>query len=66
GLSGHEEPYIVQGNKRVLEPCMCFSIEPGIYLQGKFGVRIENIVHVVDDGVKSENVMPSSDLMVVS
>jgi Xaa-Pro aminopeptidase len=44
GLDGHEDPYIVAGNEQVLEPGMAFSIEPGIYLPGEFGVRIEDIV----------------------
>jgi len=42
GLEVHEEPYMVQGNKAVLQPGMTFTIEPGIYLAGKFGVRIED------------------------
>lgn len=44
GLEVHEEPYIVGGNRRRLEAGMAFSIEPGVYLPGKFGVRIEDIV----------------------
>lgn len=44
GLEVHEEPYIVEGNGRPLEEGMAFSVEPGIYLPGRFGVRIENIV----------------------
>ena len=50
GLDEHEEPYIVSGNREPLRPGMCFSIEPGIYLEGRFGVRIEDIVAVTDDG----------------
>lgn len=46
GLEGHEEPYIVSGNKRPLEDGMTFSVEPGIYLPGRFGVRIEDIVYL--------------------
>ncbi len=46
GLEVHEEPYIVDGNRRPLEDGMTFSVEPGIYLPGRFGVRIENIVQV--------------------
>jgi Xaa-Pro aminopeptidase len=52
GLEEHEEPYIVAGNDTVLEPGMCFSIEPGIYLPGRHGARIEDIVVVTDDGVE--------------
>ena len=50
GLEVHEEPYMVAGNAVVLEPGMTFSIEPGIYLPGRFGVRIEDIVAVTADG----------------
>jgi len=52
GLEEHEEPYIVVGNTTVLEPGMCFSIEPGIYLRGRHGARIEDIVVVTEDGVE--------------
>ncbi len=55
GREGHEEPYIVEGNDTPLEPTMCFSIEPGIYLPDRFGVRIEDIVTVTDDGVEVFN-----------
>jgi Xaa-Pro aminopeptidase len=44
GLETHEEPYIVSGNTELLEPGMAFSIEPGIYLPGQHGARIEDIV----------------------
>jgi len=52
GLEEHEDPYIVRGNDTVLEPGMAFSIEPGIYLPGRHGARIEDIVAVTDDGVE--------------
>ena len=44
GVETHEDPYIVSGNSTVLEPGMAFSIEPGIYLAGHSGARIEDIV----------------------
>jgi Xaa-Pro aminopeptidase len=50
GLEGHEHPYLVRGNRETLEPGMAFSIEPGIYLPGKFGVRIEDIAVIDADG----------------
>ena len=50
GYSVHEAPDIKASNKRNLEKGMVFSIEPGIYLAGNFGIRIENIVAVTDDG----------------
>lgn len=53
GMNGHEYPYIVRGNKRLLEPGMVFSVEPGLYLPGKWGIRIEDIVYVTEDGAES-------------
>jgi len=50
GLECHEAPNIVGGNRTPLQPGHCFSIEPGIYLPGKFGVRLENIVTVTESG----------------
>jgi Xaa-Pro aminopeptidase len=50
GLEVHEEPYITQGNEMVLKPGMAFTIEPGIYLFGKFGVRIEDNIAVSPTG----------------
>ncbi len=49
GLDVHEEPYMVQGNALPLDPGMVFSVEPGIYLPGKFGVRVEDIVMTTED-----------------
>lgn len=50
GLDGHEHPYLVSGNEQRLEPGMAFSIEPGVYLPGRFGVRIEDIAIIGEDG----------------
>ncbi len=50
GLDDHETPYIMAANYTPLLPGHCFSVEPGIYLPGKFGVRLENIVTVQEDG----------------
>lgn len=55
GLEIHEHPYMVEGNETPLEPGMTFSIEPGIYLRGSFGVRIEDIVACGADGVDELN-----------
>jgi Xaa-Pro aminopeptidase len=55
GLTTHEPPYMVEGETRLLEPGMCFSIEPGIYLPGRFGVRIADIVAVTEDGGRRLN-----------
>ncbi|MEU5942858.1 Xaa-Pro peptidase family protein [Micromonospora sp. NPDC047548] len=59
GLDGHEEPYVVAGNPRPLEPGMAFSIEPGIYLAGRHGARIEDIVVCTTDGVHRLNTTPT-------
>ena len=50
GISVHEAPYIRTSNKQVLERGMAFSVEPGIYMQNKFGIRIEDIVVIGADG----------------
>jgi Xaa-Pro aminopeptidase len=55
GLDGHEAPYLVRGDETVLEEGMTFSIEPGIYLEGRFGVRIEDIVVVTATGAERLN-----------
>jgi Xaa-Pro aminopeptidase len=55
GMTTHEPPYMVEGEERPIEAGMCFSIEPGIYLPGRFGVRIEDIVVAADDGAHRLN-----------
>lgn len=50
GMEIHEEPYVFSGNKTPIEVGMCFSVEPGIYLPEKFGVRIEDCVVVQEEG----------------
>ncbi|MGW1026558.1 M24 family metallopeptidase [Streptomyces sp. NPDC002577] len=55
GVTTHEPPYMIEGEQRTLVPGMCFSVEPGIYLPGRFGVRIEDIVTVTEDGGRRLN-----------
>jgi Xaa-Pro aminopeptidase len=55
GLTTHEPPYMVEGEEHPIEPGMCFSIEPGIYLPDRFGVRIEDIVVATEDGGRRLN-----------
>ncbi|MCX4391153.1 Xaa-Pro peptidase family protein [Micromonospora peucetia] len=59
GLDGHEEPYVVAGNARALAAGMAFSVEPGIYLAGRHGARIEDIVVCTTDGVQRLNTTPT-------
>ncbi len=55
GLEAHEDPYIVEGNKLPLEAGHAFSIEPGIYIPGKWGMRLEDIAASTDSGPVSFN-----------
>jgi len=64
GLEVHEDPYMVAGNSTPLRPGMAFSVEPGIYLPGRRGVRLENIVLCTDDGADVLN-RSSLDLRIV-
>jgi Xaa-Pro dipeptidase len=52
GMDGHEWPYLVRGNTLPLAPGMTFSDEPGIYIPGEFGVRLEDDMYITDDGAK--------------
>jgi len=52
GLDGHEWPYLVPGNKTPLQANMVFSDEPGIYVPGEFGVRIEDDMHITAAGAE--------------
>jgi D-alanyl-D-alanine dipeptidase len=64
GVTTHEPPYMIEGEELPLVPGMCFSVEPGIYLPGRFGVRIEDIVTVTEDGGRRLNTT-SRELVVV-
>lgn len=55
GVTTHEPPYMIEGEEQPLVPGMCFSVEPGVYLPGRFGVRIEDIVTVTGDGGRRLN-----------
>ena len=64
GVETHEEPYIVAGNSMPLSAGNAFSIEPGIYLPGRFGLRLEDIVVATPDGPERLN-QARRDLAVV-
>jgi Xaa-Pro aminopeptidase len=65
GLEGHEDPYLVAGNPEQLRVGMAFSVEPGIYLAGRYGARIEDIVICGEDGPIVLNQL-DRDLLVVT
>ncbi len=52
GMDGHEWPYLVRGNTLPLAPGMTFSDEPGIYIRGEFGVRVEDDMYITENGAK--------------
>lgn len=58
GMEGHEAPYMRGDNMQILEPGMAFTVEPGIYLTGRNGVRIEDNMVITDDGAESLSDMP--------
>ena len=64
GLDGHEDPYIISGNARPIGSGMAFSVEPGIYLVGQHGARIEDIVVCGADGPVELNEAPRELLVV--
>jgi Xaa-Pro aminopeptidase len=64
GLEGHEHPYLVAGNDQQLRVGDAFSVEPGIYVEGRFGARIEDIVVCAANGPDTLN-EATRDLLVV-
>jgi Xaa-Pro dipeptidase len=52
GMDGHEWPYLVRGNPTKLQPEMTFSDEPGIYIRGEFGIRLEDDMHIIEGGAE--------------
>jgi Xaa-Pro dipeptidase len=52
GMDGHEWPYLVRGNQLKLQPEMTFSDEPGIYIRGEFGLRLEDDMHITENGAE--------------
>jgi Xaa-Pro dipeptidase len=52
GMDGHEWPYLVRGNTLPMAPNMTFSDEPGIYIRGEFGVRLEDDMHITENGAE--------------
>ena len=64
GLESHEPPYIVAGNTLALAPGMTFTVEPGIYLEGVGGVRIEDDVVIMDNGAQTLTTLPRHPFIV--
>jgi Xaa-Pro dipeptidase len=52
GMDGHEWPYLVRGNENKMQPHMTFSDEPGIYIRGEFGIRLEDDMHLTENGAE--------------
>ena len=64
GLDIHEEPYLTKESKSVIEEGMTFTIEPGIYIHNRFGIRIEDTLLVTDDGYEVLTSFPK-DLLII-
>ena len=60
GMEGHEPVNLVHGETQKLEPGMCFSNEPGIYIPGKFGIRLEDCFHITEAGPRWFSTPPKS------
>ena len=58
GVAVHEAPYIMEGNLQELRKGMAFSVEPGIYIPGRLGIRIEDIVLVTENGAEPLSALP--------
>ncbi len=65
GMEGHEDPYIRAGNLQLLEPGMTFTIEPGIYLPGRNGVRIEDDIAITSDAAECLTSLPREVIQLV-
>ena len=52
GMDGHEWPYLVRGNETKMQPHMTFSDEPGVYIRGEFGIRLEDDMHITENGAE--------------
>ena len=60
GMDGHEWTYLVKGNRERLQPGMCFSDEPGIYVPGELGVRHEDIIFITETGAANMTRWPGT------